>query len=187
MNNSQINFYELESREYIDWIISLLNSEPLQMITEKTYSNILKNGSDEDKLNLFQLNKFAGSLNLYAVDNYINTHNPNSSDLEYCIHFSLILKVDDTFLLIESASSTFNSYTFISLLNNYDKSDYIDWNLYSTHKRPPRIEKIISELDTISSQLNSHITDIINNDLFKDTNLTENDKKDLVTKFILKK
>lgn len=187
MNNSQTNFYELESREYIDWIISLLNSEPLQMITEKTYSNIFKNGSDIDKLNLLQLDKFARSLNLYATDNYINTYNTSTSDLEYCIHFSLVLKVDSIFLLIESASSTYSSYTFISTINNYDKLDYIDWSLYSKNKRPQRIEKIVSELDTISSQLNSHIVDILNNDLFKDTNLSENEKKELVTKFVLNK
>lgn len=185
MKNSQINFYELNSKEYIDWVISLLNREPLQMITEKTYSNLMHSGSDLDKANLLNLDRFARSLNLYASNNYIHTNNLSSSDLEYCVHFSLVLKVDDMFLLVESASSTFNSYTFISTFNNYDKDDYIDWNLYSQNKPTKRIENILNGLNNVSSNLNKQISDILNSELFEDSNLTHEEKKDLVTKFIL--
>lgn len=134
MNNSKTNFYDFQSRDYIDWLLSLIKRQPLQMITEKTYEDIIKSNSDIDKRNLLDLGKFTISLNNYAIENHIKTNMVDSSDLEYTIHFSLVLKIDDIFLLIESVSSTFKSYTFISTLNNYNEESYIDWDLYSENK-----------------------------------------------------
>lgn len=185
MDNSQKNFYELKSKDYVDWLIDLVMTTPTKMLTEKTYSNVFKNGTHVDKLNLLRLEQFARSLNEYAIDNCINTHTEYASDIEYTIHFSLVLKVNDMCLLIESASSTFSSYTFVTIMESCNGMDYIDWDLYSEGKRPSKIEKIVSELNTISDQLNLQIADILNKDLFMHSGLSEENKKEIITKYII--
>ena len=182
MVNSKINSYDFKNKDYINWIISILESEPSKMITEKTYSNILKNGSNLDKSNLSNLDKFANSLNSYANDNYINRKDIINYDSEYCVHFTLVLKVDNIFLLIESASSTYNSFVFISTIDNYDRPNYIDWDLYSNNKRPPAIEKIIRNLNEQSSNFNNYISNIAHSNLFDNINLSYSEKQDLIIK-----
>ena len=182
--NLQVNSFEFKSNGYISWLINFLGKQENSMLTEKTYEIVLKNGSNEDKKNLLIIEAFVNNLRDYACKNYININSYDANDYGYKTNFNVILKVQDVFLSFESVSSTYASYVFASILSSYNEDNYIEWELFQNDKSPKQIADLLSNLDKDLNSVKNQIHAIINSEYLSTTNLSYDEKKELVLNHI---